>query len=103
MSTTASASPQNSTNGRASVPLMLRGLRTWFRVVAAVAPRAAERHAASLFLTPPRAKAARVVLEDPGGGRYALEVREGELRVAAGSWGRGPSVLLAHGWGGAAA
>jgi pimeloyl-ACP methyl ester carboxylesterase len=103
MTSIASASPQNSTNGRAAVPLMLRGLRTWFRVAAAVAPRAAERHAASLFLTPPRAKANGVVLEDPDAGRYALEVREGELRVAAWSWGRGPAVLLAHGWGGAAA
>lgn len=103
MTSTASASPDNSTNGRASVPLMLRVLRTWFRVAAAVAPRAAERHAASLFLTPPRARANGVVLEDPDAGRYALEVREGELRVAAWSWGRGPAVLLAHGWGGAAA
>lgn len=103
MKSTASASPVNSTNGRAPVPLMLRALRTWFRVASAVAPRAAERHAASLFLTPPRAKANGVVLEDPDAGRYALEVREGELRVAAWSWGRGPAVLLAHGWGGAAA
>src|SRR5688500_18860773 len=102
MTSTASASPLKSTNGRA-VPLMVRALRTWFRVAAAVAPRAAERHAASLFLTPPRAKANGVVLEDPDAGRYALEVREGELRVAAWSWGRGPAVLLAHGWGGAAA
>ena len=35
-------------------------------------------------------------------GRYALTVREGELRVAAWSWGSGPAVLLAHGWGGCA-
>ncbi|HEX6373661.1 MAG TPA: alpha/beta fold hydrolase [Longimicrobium sp.] len=81
----------------------MRALRTWFRVAAAVAPRAAERHAASLFLTPPRPKPNGVVLEDAEAGRYALEVREGELRVAAWSWGRGPAVLLAHGWGGAAA
>lgn len=101
MTSTASASLKKSTNGRA-LPLGLRALRTWFRVAAAVAPRAAERHAASLFLTPPRARANGVVLEDAGTGRYALEVREGELRVAAWSWGSGPAVLLAHGWGGAA-
>jgi pimeloyl-ACP methyl ester carboxylesterase len=101
MTSTASASPDKSTNGRA-VPLGLRALRTWFRVAAAVVPRAAERHAASLFLTPPRPKPNGVVLEDAAAGRYALEVREGELRVAAWSWGRGPTVLLAHGWGGTA-
>ncbi|HEU4885422.1 MAG TPA: alpha/beta fold hydrolase [Longimicrobium sp.] len=103
MTTTASASPNKSTNGRAGEPLGLRALRTWFRVASAVAPRAAERQAASLFLTPPRARPNGVVLEDADAGRYALEVREGELRVAAWSWGSGPAVLLAHGWGGAAA
>lgn len=102
MTSTASTSPNKSTNGRA-VPLGVRALRTWFRVASAVAPRAAERHAASLFLTPPRVKANGVVLEDADAGRYALEVREGALRVAAWSWGRGPAVLLAHGWGGTAA
>ncbi|HEX2208833.1 MAG TPA: alpha/beta fold hydrolase [Longimicrobium sp.] len=78
-------------------------MRAWFRAASAVAPRAAERQAASLFLTPPRKKANGVVLEDAESGRYALEVRAGELRVAAWSWGAGPAVLLAHGWGGTAA
>ena len=43
------------------------------------------------------------MLEDAAAGRYALTVREGELQVAAWSWGSGPAVLLAHGWGGTAA
>ncbi|HYR12050.1 MAG TPA: alpha/beta fold hydrolase [Longimicrobium sp.] len=102
MTSTASASPNKSTNGRAT-PVGLRALRTWFRVASAVAPRAVERHAASIFLTPPRVRPNGVVLEDADAGRYALEVREGELRVAAWSWGSGPTVLLAHGWGGTAA
>lgn len=102
MTRTAPPSPKKSTNGRAA-PLAVRALRTWFRVASAVAPRAAERQAASLFLTPPRKKTPGVVLEDVDSERYALEVREGELRVAAWSWGRGPAVLLAHGWGGTAA
>lgn len=101
MTSTASSTSTKSTNGRAD-PLGLRALRTWFRVAAAVAPRAAERQAAALFLTPPRVKPNGVVLEDAEAGRYALEVREGELRVAAWSWGKGPAVLLAHGWGGTA-
>ena len=102
MTSTPSTPPQKSTNGRAA-PFALRAVRLGFRVASAVAPRTAERRAASLFLTPPRAKARNVVLEDADAGRYALEVREGELRVAAWSWGRGPAVLLAHGWGGTAA
>lgn len=99
---TAPAVLQKSTTVRAD-SIVIRALRLGFRVASAVAPRAAERRAASLFLTPPRPKARRVVLEDAEAGRYALEVREGELRVAAWSWGRGPAVLLAHGWGGTAA
>jgi len=102
MTTTASVSPKKSTNGRA-VPLPLRALRLGFRMASAVAPRTAERRAASLFLTPPRPKARGPVLEDSAAGRYALTVREGDLRVEAWSWGRGPTVLLAHGWGGTAA
>ncbi len=102
MTSTTSASPNKSTIGRAE-PQGLRALRTWFRVASAVAPRTAERRAASLFLTPPRRKAAGPVLEDAAAGRYALTVREGELEVAAWSWGSGPAVLLAHGWGGTAA
>lgn len=101
---TSAASPQTnkSTNGRA-LPIGLRAVRTWFRVAAAVAPHAAERQAASLFLTPTRKRRSGPVLEDPATGRYALTVREGELQVSAWSWGSGPAVLLAHGWGGTAA
>ena len=104
MTSTTAALSHKSTNGRAApVPLGLRALRTWFRVAAAVAPRAAERQAASLFLTPRRKRHAGPALEDAAAGRYALTVREGGLEVAAWSWGSGPAVLLAHGWGGSAA
>jgi pimeloyl-ACP methyl ester carboxylesterase len=102
MTSTASPQPNKSTNGRA-VPFGLRAVRTWFRMAAAVAPRAAERQAASLFLTPTRKRRGSLVPEDPAAGRYALSVREGELQVSAWSWGSGPAVLLAHGWGGTAA
>jgi pimeloyl-ACP methyl ester carboxylesterase len=102
MTSTTSTRRSKSTNGRAA-PLSLRAVRTWFRVAAAVAPRAAERQAASLFLTPTRKRRKSPALEDAAAGRYALTVREGELQVAAWSWGSGPAVLLAHGWGGTAA
>ncbi|HEX2076295.1 MAG TPA: alpha/beta fold hydrolase, partial [Longimicrobium sp.] len=102
MNDSAPSSPQNSTNGRA-VPLALRLLRGWFRVASAVAPRTAERQAASLFLTPPRRRQPDAGLEDAAAGRYAFTVHDGEREVAAWSWGSGPVVLLAHGWGGSAA
>jgi pimeloyl-ACP methyl ester carboxylesterase len=102
MPSSTSAPLDNSTNGR-TLPLTVRAVRTWFRVAAAVAPRTAERQAASLFLTPTRKRRKQPRLEDPSTGRYALTVREGELQVAAWSWGSGPAVLLAHGWGGCAA
>lgn len=92
----------NSTTGR-SVPFAVRAVRAWFRVASAVAPRAAERQAASLFLSPPRKRRSDPQMEDAAAGRYALTVRDGEMRVAAWSWGSGPAVLLAHGWGGGAA
>jgi pimeloyl-ACP methyl ester carboxylesterase len=101
MTSSPSTAYRKSTNGR-TTPFALRAVRTWFRMAAAVAPRAAERQAASLFLTPNPKRKNTAQLEDPSAGRYALTVREGELQVAAWSWGSGPAVLLAHGWGGCA-
>ena len=82
MSDTASPSPTNSTNGRAAT-LPLRLVRGWFRVASTVAPRTAERQAASLFLTPPRRRKPPVALEDAKLARYAFTVRDGERDVAA--------------------
>ncbi|HST59111.1 MAG TPA: alpha/beta fold hydrolase, partial [Longimicrobium sp.] len=101
MKSTASTSKKKSTNGR-PVPLSIRAVRTWFRMAAAVAPHTVERQAASLFLTPMPKRRNTASLEDASAGRYAMTVREGELQVAAWSWGSGPAVLLAHGWGGCA-
>lgn len=102
MTSTASASSNKSTNVRAET-LGLRALRLGFRMASAVAPRAAERRAASLFLTPPRGRKRGPVMEDADAGRFAITVRDGEMRVEGWSWGSGPTVLLAHGWGGTAA
>jgi pimeloyl-ACP methyl ester carboxylesterase len=92
----------NSTTDR-SIPFAVRAVRAWFRAASAVAPRAAERQAAALFLSPPRKRRSDPPPEDATAGRYALTVRDGEMRIAAWSWGSGPAVLLAHGWGGCAA
>ena len=63
------------------------------------APGAAARVARKLFFTPRRARlrdAEREVLAR--GEVFSLSV--GEDRVAGRAWGQGPTVLLAHGWGG---
>ena len=88
-------------------------IRSWFRTASAFAPSLAERQAATLFITPRRRNSIaptdlhEALLPD----RHA-ERRQGEAepsfpklstgRIAAWSWGRGPTVLLTHGWSGSA-
>ena len=79
--------------------LKLRTLRTAIRATDALAPRLARRWTQRLFTTPPRHAA-------PEAERAALRracpftFRSGGLTLRAWSWGEGPAVLLAHGWGG---
>jgi pimeloyl-ACP methyl ester carboxylesterase len=102
----------NSTNVRSlrEAPLPIR---TWFGAMSYLLPSVAERQAAKLFLTPrlrkgktPTQLHAELLPE------RAMERRAGEAepaypelstgRVALWSWGRGPTVLLVHGWSGSA-
>jgi len=88
-------------------------IRSWFGAISRVAPALAERQAARLFITPrlrktptPTELHASLLPE------RAMERRAGEAevaypelstgRVALWSWGRGPTVLLVHGWAGVA-
>jgi pimeloyl-ACP methyl ester carboxylesterase len=87
----------------AAHPLRPVKVPAWFRaafqVTSALAPGAAARWAGKLFFTPPRARVRpeeRAALAT--GRRFAFEVRHQE--VAGWTWGEGPTVLLAHGWGG---
>jgi pimeloyl-ACP methyl ester carboxylesterase len=95
-SQTESFTLENSTNGR-SFPWFFGPLRFFFRVLGTVAPRAAGRLAVRLFRTPQRHRT-------PGRERRWLTSAEPfhvELdgrRLAAWSWGAGPTVLLVHGW-----
>jgi pimeloyl-ACP methyl ester carboxylesterase len=92
-------SPENSTTGRLRPIPAPPWLRTGMRVASAIAPGVAARLGRKLFFTPLRARVRdeeRVVLAR--GERFSLEVRG--LRVAGRTWGEGPAVLLAHGWGG---
>ena len=79
--------------------LKLRLLRSAFRATDAVAPDLARRLAQRIFTTPPRHRAPdaeRAVLARAS--RFSF--RSGGLRLQGWSWGEGPAVLLAHGWGG---
>jgi len=73
--------------------------RTGFRLMGAMAPDAAASVAHRLFFTPRRA---RVRAEERSalarGERFSFEVAG--RNVVARAWGEGPTVLLAHGWGG---
>jgi pimeloyl-ACP methyl ester carboxylesterase len=65
------------------------------RVAAAVAPRYVDRRVAHAFLTPRRAPGRAATLPPPD---HAVRVRVDEIWIAAWKWGRGPAVMLVHGW-----
>ncbi|HET7423716.1 MAG TPA: alpha/beta fold hydrolase [Gemmatimonadales bacterium] len=77
-------------------------LRTVFRTVGPVAPGLAARWAETLFCTPPRHQprpAEEAFLAS--GQRSTVGWEGGDLAVW--GWGKGPTVLLVHGWGSRAA
>lgn len=82
---------------------MLKVFQTYFRVVGAVSPKLAAWQGAKLFLTPlPRRSASRWpdALRDTAQHR---PIAFGGGKLDAWTWGKGPRVLLVHGWGGIAA
>ncbi|HET7460293.1 MAG TPA: alpha/beta fold hydrolase [Longimicrobium sp.] len=101
MSTTATVSiPTKSTTDR-SLSWKHRFVRRWFAALARVSPRLAGWHAARIFFTPHRrTRSAPGVLAGvrPDG----LRVRVDGKAVVGWSYGRGPAILLVHGWGGCA-
>jgi pimeloyl-ACP methyl ester carboxylesterase len=78
----------------------VRLLRAYFGTLARIAPRTAERQAALLFCAPRRLQHPDVP-PVPDEAR-AQSVPSGPKRLTAWTWGRGPRVLLAHGWEGTA-
>jgi len=91
--------PEKSTTGRLRPVPAPSWLRAGMRLASAFAPGTAARIAGKLFFTPRHARvrdAEREVLAR--GELFSLAVR-GD-RVVGRAWGEGPTVLLAHGWGG---
>lgn len=76
-------------------------LRTAFRTVGSVAPGVAARWAETIFCRPPRHEP-RPSEEAFLGTGERLTVRSEDQDVAVWTWGDGPVVVLAHGWGGRA-
>lgn len=77
-------------------PLWL--VRTAFRTVGSVAPGVAARWAETIFCSPPRHKprASEEAFLSTGERRT---VRSENLDLAVWSWGKGPRIILTHGWG----
>jgi len=82
--------------------LTLLALRTAFQVVGHLAPATAARWAEAVFFRPARARP-RANEEEflAAGESFGFSTSRG--RLAAWRWGRGPRVLLVHGWGSRAA
>src|SRR2546427_9245441 len=79
--------------------LQLKALRMTMKALERTAPVLGAALAERLFFTPPRsalAPAVRDLLETGDAFRVCVDGQ----RIAAWAWGRGPAVILAHGWGG---
>lgn len=89
----------NSTIVRSRESVLRPLVRVGGRVLSALAPGLAARLAERLFLTPPshRRPAAEIALLEQARARPLFV---GGRRVEMWQWGRGPVVLLVHGWGG---
>lgn len=85
-----------STNGR-TFYWYLVPLRAIFRVLSAVAPKLAGRIGLDLFRTPRRHRRPRREIAWLEASEPILFLCGGE-KLAAWSWGSGPTVLLVHGW-----
>jgi pimeloyl-ACP methyl ester carboxylesterase len=84
---------------KSSPPLWV--LRTAFRTVGTVAPGVAARWAEAIFCSPPRpeSRAHEEAFLRTG---VRLDVQSEAQDLAVWTWGAGPVVVLAHGWGGRA-
>jgi pimeloyl-ACP methyl ester carboxylesterase len=89
----------NSTIVRSQQATTMPLMRAAGRALSALAPLLAARLAERLFLTPPRHRrpAVEIALLEQAAARPLMV---GGRRIEMWKWGRGPVVLLVHGWGG---
>src|SRR5262245_34336167 len=81
---------------------LLRFVRGSFRVLRLLPCSVSARWAERIFLTPPRQPRKRSERALLAGARY-LRIRRPKGEIATWRWGKGPAILLVHGWGGHAA
>jgi pimeloyl-ACP methyl ester carboxylesterase len=79
-------------------PARVLALRAVFRTLGSVAPEVAARWAETIFCTPPRHRPRAGDEAFLATGRAFTVVSEAQ-ELAAWEWGRGPTVVLVHGWG----
>ena len=89
-----------STNVRSATHGVVRAALT---ALSRTAPSLAAEAASRLFLLVPPARRLRGEAAAFLGSGEVFQVRSGSRRLRAWSWGRGPAIVLAHGWGGRAA
>ncbi len=77
----------------------LAALPTFFRALSAVSPQAAALAAEKVFFTPPHFDAPDAERKFLAAG-HAFTIPDGDRKIAAWSWGDGPTVFMVHGWGG---
>jgi len=79
--------------------IVLALVRRSFQILRFLPIALSARWAEQLFLTPPRQASTRRERETLSSGRFR-RVRAGHYRIATWRWGKGPTVVLVHGWGG---
>jgi len=98
MQRAASSGNRFSTNDRSFQPSPV--LRAALSVLSRTAPSLAAEAASRLFVLAPHVPRPRGEAAAFLASGESLSVRAGGRRLAAWSWGHGPSIVLAHGWGG---
>lgn len=89
--------PRSKNGGAARRSTWQGTLRLGLKVVAAIAPAAAEEFGARMFFTPRRARRSTMPATSVlSGNSFRLSL--GEDEIACWSWGQGPTVILVHGW-----
>src|SRR5262245_41615367 len=78
---------------------LLRFVRGSFRFLRVLPCSLSARWAERIFLTPPRQPRTRAERELLAGARFR-RIRGPKGEIATWRWGKGPAILLVHGWGG---
>lgn len=91
---------QNQARKQEKTPLMLRSIRFYFKNIGPFIPGLSAKFIYNLWFTPrraPRPEREHAVLESA---HEQFELFSNDNRIVGHAWGKGPTVLLVHGWAG---